>query len=200
MIDHLRDPANAITAFGIGLSATALIHVMAGRPEIATSFGLWAMIADQLDGIVARRTGKRNEAAAVIGKSLDGFGDLIYGAILPAMLLLAATGDELAVYPVAIGMIATGALRLSYFSAFGLKEGSFIGLPLSYDLPVLAALFLMRPFLEPLPFTLLLTAACTTLAILHVAPVKIPAPDRVGYAAIILSAFGLSVALLFLAL
>jgi CDP-diacylglycerol--serine O-phosphatidyltransferase len=200
MLNHLRDPANAITAFGITLSATALVQAMSGRLEIALGLGLWAMIADQLDGIVARRTKKRNEAAAAIGKSLDGFGDLIYGAILPAMVLVAVARDELAVYPIAIGMIVAGALRLSSFSLYGARSGSFTGLPLSYDLPVLALMFLMRPWLSPYPFTLTIAATCATLAILHVTCIKVPVPDRRGYLAIILGACGLSIALLALTL
>lgn len=199
-LDHLRDPANAITAFGITLSATALVQVMVGRPEIAIMLGLWAMIADQLDGIVARRTKKRSEASAAIGKSLDGFGDLIYGAILPAMVLIAVARDELAIYPIAIGMIVAGALRLSSFGFYGASCGSFTGLPLSYNMPVLALLFLMRPWLPPYPFTLTISATCATLAVLHVTRIKVPVPDRRGYLTIILGACGLSIALLSLTL
>jgi CDP-diacylglycerol---serine O-phosphatidyltransferase len=196
MITLLRDPANAITTSGIALSGYGLTMVLTDRLEFAIALGLWAMLADQLDGIVAKRTANRSAMTAAVGKSLDGFGDLVYGAILPAMILITATDGWFLSTPIGIALIAAGALRLSNFSIHGLESGYFKGVPLSYDMPIIAAIFLLRPSLSAGAFALAMTAACAILTTLHVLPIKILAPGRRGYFFIVIIASGLSMAVI----
>ncbi|MFW8642986.1 CDP-alcohol phosphatidyltransferase family protein [Rhizobium beringeri] len=88
MLRYLIDPANAITTSGLLFSAISLFMAVSDRLEIAMAAALWAVLADHLDGIVASRTRNRRPDFAKIGKSLDGFGDIIYGAVLPAVVII----------------------------------------------------------------------------------------------------------------
>ncbi len=195
MISFLRDPANAITVAGIALSAAALQAILAGRIELAVALALWSMLADQLDGVVARRTRDRGPDIASVGKGLDGFNDLLYGAVVPALALIQATGWLPAAYPIGALLVVVGALRLANFSVFGLQSGRFEGVPLSYDVPLLALLLLGRPWLPAASFGAIVTSGFAVLAVLHIAPVSVPAPRGRSYAVIVLTAAVLSVAL-----
>ncbi|GEC57886.1 MULTISPECIES: CDP-alcohol phosphatidyltransferase family protein [Bradyrhizobium] len=196
MLRYLLDPANAITASGMILSGVALSLVTDGRIELAVAVALWAMLADHLDGIVARRIRNRSEAAATMGKSLDGFSDLIYGAVFPSIALLQLHGVTLLSAAVGTTLLVAGALRLSYFGITGLStDRCFTGLPLSYDVPILALLVLAEPFVQQPLFSWLLPGTFATLAALHVSSIRVPAPTRSMYIAIVLFSVAASAAL-----
>lgn len=186
MLRFLTDPANVITSLGLVLSALAIHATVSGRPDLGVAIALWAMLADHLDGVVASRTPNRCVDTAKMGKSLDGFADLVYGAVFPAVLLLEIGGGTLLSLAVASLLLIAGALRLSYFSNFGLStDGRFTGVPLSYDVPVLAVLFLLRSWLPEEDFALFLSGTLLCLAVLHVAPLRVPAARGLGYVAIV---------------
>jgi len=191
MIRYLVDAANAITTFGVLCSALALYFALAGHPELAVAIALWAMLADQLDGVVAARTPNRSADLARMGKSLDGFADLLYGAVVPAVVVIALSAASALSLLTATLLLLAGALRLSYFNNFGLSDdGCFMGVPLSYDVPLLAILLLLRPSLPPESFALIVNAAFVVLAILHVASIRVPTAGAVMYA--VLTAFSLA--------
>ncbi|QQO35639.1 CDP-alcohol phosphatidyltransferase family protein [Bradyrhizobium diazoefficiens] len=195
MVRYLIDPANAITTVGILLSTIGLHFAVLGRPELAVAIVLWAMLADQLDGVVAKHTPNRSGDFAKMGKSLDGFADLLYGAAFPAVIVLKASASYLSLFA-AVGVLISGTVRLSYFNNFGLsKDECFMGVPLSYDVPLLAVLFLVRPWLEVGAFAIILNVSLLLLSALHVAPIRVPAPNKVMYAFIALFSIAASVAL-----
>ncbi|TKV74018.1 hypothetical protein FDV58_33985 [Bradyrhizobium elkanii] len=196
MLKYLLDPANAITASGIALSGIALSLAMEGRVELAVAIALWAMLADHLDGVVAGRIRNRSGLAARMGKSLDGFSDLIYGAVFPSIALLQLNGVTTLSVALGTGLLLAGALRLSYFGIVGLSaDRYFTGLPLSYDVPLLAVLLLIKPLLEQPLFSGLLVSSFAALAVLHVSSIRVPAPTRSMYIAILLFSVAASAAL-----
>ncbi|WGR93346.1 CDP-alcohol phosphatidyltransferase family protein [Bradyrhizobium sp. ISRA443] len=187
MLRYLLDPANAITASGVLLSGAALSLAMDGRIELAISVALWAMLADHLDGIVASRTRGRSELAGRIGKSLDGYADLLYGAVFPSIILLRLNGVTTPSATVATLLLLAGALRLSHFNIAGLTaDRAFTGVPLSYDVPLLALLVLIQPLLERSSFSWLVLGSFIALATLHVSSIRVPAPTRPMYIVILL--------------
>ena len=198
MLRYLADAANVITIAGLGCSTLALYFALAGELELAIAIGLWAMLADHLDGVVARRLRKRPSEAAMIGKSLDGFADLVYGAVFPAAVLLQIGEGSLLSLFAALALLVGGAVRLSYFSNFGLSDdGRFLGVPLSYDVPLLAIAFLARPWLPEETFPTLLSCFFLGFAALHVASIRIPAAGGAMYAVITLFSVTASAALSF---
>ncbi|TNM65350.1 CDP-alcohol phosphatidyltransferase family protein [Aliirhizobium smilacinae] len=182
MLRYLVDPANAITAVGLLCSSLALYLVLAGNIELAVCAGLWAVLADHLDGVVASRTNNRKPNMAKMGKSLDGFGDVIYGAVLPAIILIQINGASIIAFFVASALLLAGVVRLSYFANFGKSDdGRFYGVPLSYDMPFMAVLVLAQPLLSDQAFLWITNIVFALLSAAHVASVRVPSPNRAMY-------------------
>lgn len=193
MLRYLADPANAITTGGLLCSSVALYFALHGQLELAVAAALWAVLADHLDGVVAGRTANRHPDTAKMGKSLDGFGDLIYGAILPAVVVLQLNDVSLVSLFVASALLLAGAIRLSYFANFGKSaDGRFAGVPLSYDIPLMAALLLARPVIGTHFFLPVVNVTFIVLSLAHVASLRVPSPNRVMYLVITVFAIGAS--------
>ncbi|NRP70929.1 hypothetical protein ILFOPFJJ_01811 [Ensifer psoraleae] len=196
MLRYLVDPANAISTAGLLCSSIALYFAVAGHIELAVGAALWAVLADHLDGVVARRTRNRSPDMAKMGKNLDGFGDIIYGAILPAIVLVQLNGASVVSFFVATALLLAGAIRLSYFASFGKSDdGRFFGVPLSYDIPLIAALFLVQPIMPATTFLPAVNVVFVVLSAAHVASVRVPSPNRAMYLAITLFAVAASMIL-----
>ena len=185
MLRYMWDTANIITMFGIVCSALAINFALAGSLEFAVSLALISMLADQVDGLVARTAKGRNADVARMGKSLDGFADVIYGAIFPAIAVMTLQKGAAIAPALGIVLLLAGTIRLSYFENFGLSpDGKFLGVPLSYDVPVLAVLLLLRPVLG-VNFLPLVAASFLILACLHVAPIRVRSPTKIMYYGIV---------------
>ncbi|MDW9359611.1 hypothetical protein GOA97_31375 [Sinorhizobium meliloti] len=196
MLRYLIDPANAITTAGLICSSLSLYLALNGQIELAVAVALWAVLADHLDGIVAGRTPNRHPDMAKMGKSLDGYGDLIYGAVLPAVLILQLNNVELLSLFIASALLLAGAIRLSYFANFGKSEdGRFLGVPLSYDIPLMAALIIIQPLVPAEAFLPMGNLMFAALAVAHVASVRVPSPNNGMYFAITVFAVGASAVL-----
>ncbi|WP_331375270.1 CDP-alcohol phosphatidyltransferase family protein [Sinorhizobium chiapasense] len=195
MLRHLLDPANAITAAGIFFSSFAVYLALAGRTEVAVAVALWAMLADHLDGAVAIRIVNRPPEKAKMGKSLDGFADIIYGAVFPVVCIITASNASLLSLLTGTALLLAGAIRLSYFSNFGLSEDNkFTGLPLSYDVPLLAVLFLIKSALGG-QFNTILNILFLVMSVFHVSSIQIPAPGKLMYVAILVFSVAASASL-----
>jgi CDP-diacylglycerol--serine O-phosphatidyltransferase len=72
-------------------------------------------------------------------------------------------------------MLAASAIRLSYFSTYGLSEGAkYTGLALDNNSLILVFIFLFEGLYSQGTFAIILYAACVGLAILHVSQIKTP--------------------------
>jgi CDP-diacylglycerol---serine O-phosphatidyltransferase len=196
MIKQLADPANVITATGLVLSMIAICLALQGRPSLAVAVALWALLADHLDGVVAKRTTNRAMETGEVGKNLDSLADLVSAGIFPAVVLIVlGAASSLSVLAGTILVVAC-ALRLSYFNVFGSPGGRFIGVPTTYAVPLTAVLFLFRPLVPEQMFPTLFAAAILVLAVLHISPIRVPKTTGAMYAVVIIFAVGSSMALI----
>lgn len=195
MIRQLFDPANAITAVGLVLSVIGISFTITGRPELGVAIVLWALLADHLDGVVAQRTRNRIEGAGDVGKNLDSLADLVSAGVFPAVTLMVVGEGNILSVAVGTLLVVASALRLSYFNVFGSPGGRFIGVPTTYAVPVTALIVLFRPSLPVPGLPILFAAAMVVLAILHIAPVRIPKTAGVMYAVITIFCVGASLVL-----
>jgi len=189
MLKYLWDPANAVTIGGLLFSSASLFLALSGHTDLSVAVALWAVLSDHLDGGVAASTKNRHPDVAKVGKSLDGFGDIIYGAVLPAANVIQLSHASLLALTTATALLVAGAVRLSYFANFGrFADGSFLGVPLSYDVPLLALLLLLQPVIPTESFTGIVNMCFLLIAIAHVASIRVPPPSTVMYAVISLFA------------
>ncbi|WP_024510012.1 CDP-alcohol phosphatidyltransferase family protein [Bradyrhizobium sp. ARR65] len=185
MLKYLWDPANAITTGGLLCSSVSLFLALSEHLELAVAVALWAVLSDHLDGIVAARMKDRDADVAKMGKSLDGFGDIIYGAVLPSAIVIQLSHASLLALVTATALLVAGAVRLSYFANFGRSvDGRFLGVPLSYDVPLLAFLFLLQPLIPAQGFESVANICFLLLAVAHVSSIRVPSPNAATYLAI----------------
>lgn len=196
MLKYLWDPANAITITGLLFSSASLFLALSDRLELSVAAALWAVLSDHLDGVVAGRTKGRDPDVARMGASLDGFADIVYGAVVPAVVVVQVSQASQLALATATALLVTGAIRLSYFANFGRsRDGRFLGVPLSYDVPLLALLFLFKPLIPAEAFTDVVNIGFLLLATAHVAPVRVPPLGATMYTTISIFAVASSVVL-----
>ncbi|MDA9505546.1 hypothetical protein XI09_12935 [Bradyrhizobium sp. CCBAU 11386] len=183
MIGYLRDYANAITALACLFAVVALFLTLNGNMELGVAAMLWTWFLDHWDGHVARKTMHlRRPGAAKFGKSFDGFIDLIHGVVFPAVVIILVGQGTILSLLASMLLTLTGAIRLSYFENVGLTaDARFMGIPVSYDTPLLAILLLARPQIPDVVFPTAVSLAFTILALLHVTTaIRVPAIRGIG--------------------
>jgi CDP-diacylglycerol--serine O-phosphatidyltransferase len=118
---------------------------------------IWAVLFDWGDGIIARKIEGRSDVKKNFGAQLDSLIDMVSFGICPAVFLL-SYGDFSAWFlPGAFVIVATSAIRLSYFNIFGLVDSTtYKGLALDNNVILFAFVFLFEPFLSPAFFSILL--------------------------------------------
>jgi CDP-diacylglycerol--serine O-phosphatidyltransferase len=127
------DPANAITAFNIGLSIATVAFAWSGQLSAAATAMCLAAAVDFLDGHVARTYLADRALNRAFGKQLDSLADLLNFSVAPALLLVHMAGSMLA-GALAAGLVLSGALRLAVFSATSPPAPtSYTGLPTTYS-------------------------------------------------------------------
>ncbi len=120
---------NILTAVNIVLGMLAIIFTFQGEFTAAALFIIAALVADGLDGRVARYFGVSSD----FGKELDSLCDLVSFGVAPAILAYAFMLKDFgtAGYLVAAAFATCGALRLARFNVnTGSVKGYFMGLPI----------------------------------------------------------------------
>lgn len=120
---------NILTALNIVLGMFAIIYTFQGEFTCAALFIVAALVADGLDGRVARYFGVSSE----FGKELDSLCDLVSFGVAPAILAYAFMLKDFgtAGYFIAAAFATCGALRLARFNVnTSTVKGYFMGLPI----------------------------------------------------------------------
>jgi CDP-diacylglycerol--serine O-phosphatidyltransferase len=135
----------------------------------------WAVAFDWADGLVARRMKGRTGTDRAFGGQLDVLIDIVSYGVTPAILLLSYGDFDPVFLPGAFIVLAAAAVRLSYFSTFGLSgNAEYTGLALDNNSLLLVLLFVFESLLGVETFTVVLYLGCLVLAGLNVAQIKTP--------------------------
>jgi CDP-diacylglycerol--serine O-phosphatidyltransferase len=136
---------------------------------------VWAVAFDWADGLIARRMKGRTGDDRIFGGQLDVLIDIVSYGVTPAILLLSYGKFDLIFLPGAFLMLAASALRLSYFSTFGLADGSkYTGLALDNNSLILVFIFLFEGLFSQGQFSAVLYVSGLGLAALNVSGIKTP--------------------------
>lgn len=136
---------------------------------------IWAVFFDWSDGIIARRMTGRSEEQGLFGAQLDSLIDIVSFSICPAIVLLSYGHFSPWYIPGAFIIVATGAIRLSYFNVFGLVgKSTYMGFPLDNNVIILVFVFLFNGLFSQTVFSVVLYMLLMVLAVLNVAPIKTP--------------------------
>ena len=136
---------------------------------------IWAVAFDWLDGIVARKIKKRTKSSSSFGGQLDVLIDIVSYGVAPSILLLSYGEYGPAFLVGAFIILSATALRLSYFSTFGLSnESKYIGLAMDNNNIALVFIFLFEGFFNTEIFSIILFVCLLSLSVLNVSQIKTP--------------------------
>lgn len=175
ILSYLKDLPNLCSLTGLVCTMLAIYFCILGVYPAAMIAMIWAVAFDWADGLIARRLKGRTGDDRVFGGQLDLVIDIVSYGVTPAILLLSYGAFDPLFLPGAIIMLVASALRLSYFSTFGLVGGSkYTGLALDNNSIILVFVFLFESMVSHSLFAAILYATGLSLAALNVSQIKTP--------------------------
>ncbi len=175
ILSYAKDLPNICSLSGLACTLLAIYFSITGLYAAAMIGMIWAVAFDWADGLIARRMKGRTGNDRVFGGQLDVLIDIVSYGVTPAILLLSYGNFEFIYLIGAFLMLAASALRLSYFSTFGLTGGShYTGLALDNNSIILVFIFLFEGLFSQGIFSIILYASGLGLAALNVSQIKTP--------------------------
>jgi CDP-diacylglycerol--serine O-phosphatidyltransferase len=175
MLHFVKDLPNICSLTGLFFALLAIYYAVLGSFPLALIFILWAVLFDWLDGIIARKMKSRSQAHKDFGPQLDSLIDMVSFGVFPAVFLLSYGNFNPSFIPGAFLIVATSAIRLSYFNIFGMIDGqTYKGLALDNNVIILALLYLFEGFFSHPVFAIILYTALIVMLGFNLAPIKTP--------------------------
>ena len=128
---------NFLTALSIFFGVMSIIAASQGKFEKAFVYIILSLIADGLDGRIARVTNTTSD----FGVEFDSLADIVAFGVAPAMLLFFAIGENYGKFGALVSglFVVFGAIRLARFNITTNDPSYFIGLPIPTSAVVLAS-------------------------------------------------------------
>jgi len=175
VFSFIKDLPNICTLLGLMSAVIGIYFAIQGILQAALIGALWAVLFDWYDGIIARKMKGRTKTQGVFGAQLDSMIDIVSFGILPAIILLSYGNYNIWFLPGAFVIIATSAIRLTYFNVYGLIDSkTYKGFPLDNNVLILALIFLFEGFFTPFAFSILIYILLMLLATLNLSSISIP--------------------------
>ena len=175
IISYVRDLPNLCSLAGLCCTLLAIHFSILGVFHAALIGMIWAVAFDWADGLVARRMKGRTGSDRTFGGQLDLLIDIVSYGVAPAILVLSYGKFDPIFLPLAFIMLAASAIRLSYFSTFGLSdESKYTGLALDNNNIALVFIFLFKNVFPDEIFSVVLYISAFGLAVLNVSQIKTP--------------------------
>ena len=175
MLYFVKDLPNICSLAGLLCAVLAIYFSIIGNFQIAIIGMIWSVFFDWSDGIIARQMKGRTEKDRNFGGQLDSVIDIVSFGICPAIFLLSYGKFNPWFLPGAFIIVATSAIRLSYFNVFGLIDKStYMGLALDNNVIILAFVFLFEGIFNHSIFSGILYTIFICMAFLNVAPIRTP--------------------------
>jgi len=175
IISFVKDLPNLCSLTGLLCALLGIYFAITQQFQIAMIGILWAVVFDWGDGMIARRTPGRIDYQKNFGAQLDSLIDIVNFGVFPAILLLSYANFNPWFLPGAFIILASCAIRLSYFNIFGLVDGkTYIGLNLDNNGIMLAFVFLFEVFFPHSIFSIFLYSSLMVLAALNLSSIRVP--------------------------
>jgi len=175
MISFAKDLPNICSLAGLLCAVLGLYFAVLKNFPMAIIGMIWAVLFDWGDGIIARRIKGRTDDHRAFGGQLDSLIDMVSFGICPAVFLLSYGNFSPWFLPGAFVIVATSAIRLSYFNVFGLVDDStYMGLALDNNIIIFAFIFLFEGFFNPAVFSAIIYVMFLGMAVFNMAPVRTP--------------------------
>jgi len=194
ILSYVKDLPNLCSLAGLACTILAIYYSISEIYSAAMIGMIWAVAFDWADGLIARRMKGRTGEQSTFGGQLDVLIDIVSYGVTPAILLLSYGKFELIYLPGAFLMVAGAAIRLSYFSTFGLVGGKkYTGLALDNNSIILVFIFLFAGVFNEGIFSVILYASCMGLTAFNVSQIKTPKLSGNPVNVLILAAYTLGI-------
>ena len=171
----IKDLPNICSLLGLLSAVIGIYFAMQGNFPAAIISVLWAVLFDWFDGIIARKMKGRTKVQGEFGAQLDSMIDIVSFGILPAILLLSYGNFKIWFLPGAFIIIASSAIRLTYFNVYGLIDSkTYKGFPLDNNVLFLAFAFLFEGFFRTSTFSIIIYALMMLLSALNLSSIPTP--------------------------
>ncbi|MEN8834369.1 CDP-alcohol phosphatidyltransferase family protein [Pacificibacter sp.] len=175
ILSYIKDLPNLCSLAGLACTLLAIYFLITGVYGAAMIGMIWAVGFDWADGLIARKMKGRTGDDRQFGGQLDLLIDIVSYGVTPALLVMSYGNFHPAFLPVAFIMLVFGAIRLSYFSIFGLSgDAKYTGLAIDNNSILLVFLFMFADYFSQPTFAIMLAAAGLCLAALNVSQIKTP--------------------------
>ncbi|NOQ93970.1 MAG: CDP-alcohol phosphatidyltransferase [Methylophaga sp.] len=175
ILSYVKDIPNLCSLAGLACTLLAIYFSILGVYAAAMIGMVWAVAFDWADGLIARRLKGRTGNDRAFGGQLDVLIDIVSYGVAPAILLMSYGKFEPVFLLGAFLMLAASAIRLSYFSVYGLAGGSkYTGLALDNNSLILVFIFLFEGLFSEGSFSIVLYISGVGLAALNVSQIKTP--------------------------
>jgi phosphatidylserine synthase len=175
MISFAKDLPNICSLVGLLSAVLGIYFAILGNFPAAMIGMIWAVLFDWGDGIIARNMKGRSNDLKTYGAQLDSLIDIISFGVLPAVILLSYGEFNPWFIPGAFVIVASSAIRLSYFNIFGLIDSkTYKGLALDNNVLILAFIFLFESFFNHTTFSIIIYTLLTILAALNLSSIPTP--------------------------
>ncbi|MFP6806551.1 MAG: CDP-alcohol phosphatidyltransferase family protein [Pseudomonadales bacterium] len=175
ILAYVKDLPNLCSLAGLACTVLAIYFCILGVYSAAMIGMVWAVAFDWADGLIARRMKGRTGDDSRFGGQLDVLIDIVSYGVTPAILLLSYGAFDPIFLPGAFLMLAAAAMRLSYFSIFGLAGGAkYTGLALDNNNLILVFIFLFEGLFSHGDFSIILYVSSLVLVALNVSKIKTP--------------------------
>jgi len=175
MLKFAMDLPNICSLIGLLSAVLGIYFAIIGNFNFAIIGVLWAVLFDWFDGIIARKIPGRTKAQALFGAQLDSMIDIVSFGVLPAIILLSYGDYNFWVIPGAFIILATSAIRLSYFNIYGLVNSkTYRGLALDNNVLILAFFFLFESLFEHYTFLIVIYTLLIGLCVLNLSSIPTP--------------------------
>lgn len=173
MLTFAQDLPNVCSLTGLLSAVLGIYFAIKGNFPAAIIGVLWAVLFDWYDGIIARKLKGRTKIQVVFGAQFDSMIDIISFGVLPAIILLSYGNYNVWFIPGAFVIIATSAIRLSYFNIYGLIDSkTYRGLSLDNNVLILAFLFLFESLFEHSTFSVIIYILLMILSALNLSSIS----------------------------
>ena len=175
ILSYIKDIPNICSLAGLGCSLLSIYFLITGIYEAAMIGMIWSVAFDWADGLIARKMKGRTGIDQEFGGQLDLLIDIVSYGVSPAILILSYSNFNPFFLIPAFIMLVFGAIRLSYFSTFGLSnDAKYTGLAIDNNSIIFVFLFMFAEHFEHTSFSFFLGASGVCLAILNVSQIKTP--------------------------
>jgi len=178
MLSFAKELPNICSLLGLLSAVFGIYFAIATNYPAAIISLLWAVLFDWFDGIIARKMKGRTKEQGALGAQLDSMIDIVSFGVLPAILLLSYGDYGLWYLPGAFIVIASGAIRLSYFNIYGLMDNkTYLGLSVDSNGLIIPLIFLFESFFSQTNFSIMLYALLLVLSALNLSSLSVKKLD-----------------------